>query len=101
MRVLPLVLLLALVEGDVHVGVASQNSASLPTPTRVVEIVAERFEFWPADVAITEGDVVELRLRSDDTNHGFRLVGTSTNVIIPKRGKGIATATLSGLAPGT
>ena len=30
-------------------------------------------------------------LRSDDTNHGFRIVGSDANVIIPKRGRGEAT----------
>jgi heme/copper-type cytochrome/quinol oxidase subunit 2 len=67
----------------------------------VVEITAERFEFWPPEITMTDGEAVELRLRSDDTAHGFRLVGTSTSLVIPKRGKGVATVTLTGLTPGT
>ena len=31
---------------------------------------------------------------------GFRVVGTSTNLVIPKRGEGVATVTLTGLTPG-
>jgi heme/copper-type cytochrome/quinol oxidase subunit 2 len=54
----------------------------------------------PAPRVIEEHEVIELRVRSEDTNHGFRLVGTSTNLIVPKRGKGFVTATLSGLQPG-
>jgi len=78
-----------------------EGSARQPQSTaRIVEITAERFEFWPAEVTITEGEAVELRLHSDDTAHGFRLVGTATNLVIPKRGKGVATATLTGLTPG-
>jgi cytochrome c oxidase subunit 2 len=79
-------------------------AGSMPAPqgpaARVIDMTAERFEFWPAEVIVTEGEVVELRVRSEDTLHGFRLVGTSTNVMVPKRGKGLATATLAGLKPG-
>jgi cytochrome c oxidase subunit 2 len=79
-------------------------SGSTPAPqgpaARVIDITAERFEFWPPEVTVAEGEVVEIRLRSEDTLHGFRLVGTGTNVMVPKRGKGVATATLAGLKPG-
>ena len=67
---------------------------------RVIEITAERFEFWPSEITIAEGEEVELRLRSDDTNHGFRILGAGTNLVIPKRGKGYATARFTGTAPG-
>jgi cytochrome c oxidase subunit 2 len=63
---------------------ASQASA------RVIEISAERFEFWPAEIGIGEGEHVELRIRSEDTAHGFRIFGTSVNLTVPKRGKGVA-----------
>ena len=83
---------------------ATMSAGSAPTvqgpPPRVIEITAERFEFWPPEITVTENEVIELRIRSEDTNHGFRLVGTSTNLIVPKRGKGFATATLSGMQPG-
>lgn len=81
------------------ISAGSTPAAQGPAP-RVIDITAERFEFWPPEVTMTEGEVIELRVRSEDTIHGFRLVGTSTNLIVPKRGKGIATATLSGLQPG-
>ena len=67
---------------------------------RVIEISAERFEFWPSEVTVAEGEEVELRLRSDDTIHGFRIIGTGTNLAIPKRGKGLATARFMGAVPG-
>lgn len=73
--------------------------AQTPAP-RVIEITAERFEFWPSEVTLVEGQPVEIRLRSDDTLHGFRLVGLATNVVIPKRGKGQASVTLPALEPG-
>ena len=67
---------------------------------RVIEITAERFEFWPSEVVVAEGEQVELRLRSDDTMHGFRIVGAGTNVLIPKRGSGYVVVTYIGDRPG-
>jgi len=58
---------------------------------KVVRVVAERFAFTPSEIKVKRGTVVEFRLRSDDTNHGFHIVGSDANVIIPKRGRGDAT----------
>jgi cytochrome c oxidase subunit 2 len=58
---------------------------------QVVEISVERFSFTPSEFRVKAGAPVEIRLRSDDTDHGFRIVGTDVNVTIPKRGKGVAT----------
>jgi len=66
-------------------------SARLQQKARVVDIVVERFSFTPSEFHVPAGMPVEIRLRSDDTDHGFRIVGTNVNVTIPKRGKGIAT----------
>lgn len=55
---------------------------------RVVKIAAERFQFSPSEIKLQVGDVVELRLTSDDTIHGFKIVGTETTLAIPKRGGG-------------
>ena len=68
-------------------------------PQRVVEITAERFEFWPSEMEIAEGEEVELRIHSDDTMHGFRIVGAGTNLLIPKRGKGEAVVRFTGSRP--
>jgi cytochrome c oxidase subunit 2 len=53
-----------------------------------VEIVAERFSFTPSEIKTKVNTKLTLRLRSEDTDHGFRLVGTSIDVRIPKRGRG-------------
>jgi cytochrome c oxidase subunit II len=58
---------------------------------RVVRMLAERFTFTPSQVTVKRGTVIEFRVRSDDTNHGFHIVGSNANVIIPKRGRGEAT----------
>jgi cytochrome c oxidase subunit 2 len=57
---------------------------------RVISIVAERFTFVPSEIKLQQGEVVELRIRSLDTNHGFYLRDAGVNVIVPKRGKGDA-----------
>ena len=67
---------------------------------RVVEVTAERFEFWPSEIVVAQGEEVEVRIRSDDTMHGFRIVGAGTNVLIPKRGRGYAVARFTGSQPG-
>lgn len=82
----------------------SSSAARQPAQTggpRVIEVTAERFEFWPPEITIQEGEDVELRVRSEDTVHGFRILGTGTNLTVPKRGKGQVTAVLTGLKPGT
>jgi len=57
---------------------------------RVVEIVAERFSFTPSEIRVPRGTVLELRVRSQDTMHGFRLVGRNVDLAIPKRRMGEA-----------
>jgi cytochrome c oxidase subunit 2 len=70
----------------------SSPASSQPQGRRVIEITAERFEFWPSEIRLREGEEVEFHLRSEDTAHGFRIIGAGTNVIVPKRGKGAAVA---------
>ena len=56
-----------------------------------IQILAERFRFSPDQVRIHRGQTVEFQLESDDTDHGFRIVGTDIDRIIPKRGRGTLT----------
>jgi cytochrome c oxidase subunit II len=67
---------------------------------KVVRVMAERFTFTPSQIKVKRGTVIEFRLRSDDTNHGFRIVGSDANVIIPKRGRGEATVIFRADTPG-
>jgi cytochrome c oxidase subunit II len=67
---------------------------------RIVEITAQRFEFWPSEIRVRLDEPVALRISSDDTMHGFRIVGAGVNLLVPKRGKGYATATFTGTRPG-
>ena len=68
---------------------------------RVVSVTAERFAFFPAELSVEEGTEIEFRLRSEDTAHGFRIVGQSIEVVIPKRGRGEASARFAPPGPGT
>ena len=63
---------------------------------KVVRIVVERFRFTPDVIRVRRGQTLELHLESDDTDHGFHVVGTEINRIIPKRGRGelVVTVTL-------
>ena len=67
----------------------------------VVEIVAERFVFTPSRVTVSQGSTIEFRLKSEDTSHGFLIVGTDIDVIIPKRRQGEAKVTFVADTPGS
>jgi cytochrome c oxidase subunit 2 len=68
----------------------TDTEAGLEKPGRVINIVAERFSFVPSQIKLKLGEVVELRIRSLDTNHGFYIREAGVSVIVPKRGKGDA-----------
>ena len=60
-------------------------------PRKTIEIVAERFLFTPAEITVDRGTTLEIKLTSEDTDHGFHIVGSDINVTIPKRGRGHVT----------
>jgi cytochrome c oxidase subunit II len=67
---------------------AGQAAPRQQSSPRVIRISAERFSFTPSEIRMSEGEEVELRIASEDTAHGFRLVGTGLGGTVPKRGKG-------------
>ena len=71
-------------------GLTGSPSRQAQTP-QVVEITAERFSFTPSEIKVKAGTALEIRLRSDDTAHGFRILGTDIDLELPKRGRGVAT----------
>lgn len=88
--------------GMVMLVAAASPSGSQSPPARVVHVVAERFSFTPSEITVDQGTLVELRLTSDDTAHGFRLIGPGdVNVEIPKRGRGDIRVTFEAKEPGT
>ncbi len=74
--------------------------AARQQPAEIVDISVERFSFTPSEFKVKAGQRVEIRLRSDDTDHGFRILGTDVNVIVPKRGKGTVTVVFEPPKPG-
>jgi cytochrome c oxidase subunit 2 len=82
---------------------ASAHPAALaarPAKAQIIEIEAERFSFTPSEFRVKADAPVEIRLRSQDTDHGFRILGTAVSVIVPKRGKGAVTVTFQPPEPG-
>ena len=94
-----LCLLLTVVTGLAAAARPAATAARQAKP-QVIDIDAERFSFTPSEFRVKADAPVEIRLRSDDTDHGFRILGTDINVIIPKRGKGTATVTFQPPNPG-
>lgn len=84
--------------------VASAHGGQPTDPAKVVHIVAERFTFVPSEISVEQGTVLELRLTSDDTIHGFRLTGPDqtgeVDVAIPKRGRGDVRVRFEAAEPG-
>jgi cytochrome c oxidase subunit II len=77
--------------GTVSGAVGAAARATRNQNAQVVEVTVERFSFTPSEFRVKAGVPVEIRLRSDDTDHGFHILGTDINITIPKRGKGVAT----------
>jgi cytochrome c oxidase subunit II len=75
------------------------TAPAAPAP-RIIRVNAERFAFFPSRITVSAGEEVEFRIKSDDTSHGFRLVGGAVNVAIPKRGKGEARVVVRLQEPG-
>jgi cytochrome c oxidase subunit 2 len=73
--------------------VHAQETQPAPAPEQTVDVLAERFSFSPSEIKTTVGTTLQIRLESDDTSHGFRIVGTDVNIEIPKRGRGTTTVT--------
>jgi cytochrome c oxidase subunit 2 len=68
--------------------IALATGGSFAQAPKVVRITAERFAFSPSEIVVDKGTTIEFHLTSDDTDHGFKIVGTNVNAEIPKRRRG-------------
>ena len=93
-------LFVALVVAASVTGASHAAPAGQAAPVRTIDITASRFEFWPSEISVAEGEAVEFRITSEDTVHGFRIVGNGLNLVVPKRGKGVAVARFTGTQAG-
>ena len=67
----------------------ASGSQDLKAPVpRVIRVSAERFAFTPSEIIVEKGTTIEFHLTSDDTDHGFRIIGTEVDAEIPKRRRG-------------
>ena len=86
-----MLLLVAILFGGVpkapHLRQGSGGQASSPA-VKVIRVSAERFGYTPSEIVVEKGTTIEFHLTSDDTDHGFRIVGTDVNAQIPKRRRG-------------
>ena len=82
---------------ELHADPLGQDAAAA---RRLVRMSAERFLFTPSEISVEEGTVLEIHLTSDDTDHGFRIIGSSIDVSIPKRNRGEAVAVFAATTPG-
>jgi cytochrome c oxidase subunit II len=92
--------LLFALTGIIAESAGASTGAARKQSAQVVDITVERFSFTPSEFRVKAGQTVEIRLRSEDTDHGFRILGTDINVTIPKRGKGVAKVTFQPPSPG-
>jgi cytochrome c oxidase subunit II len=86
-------LTVVLLAGIVAAVVQAQEAQPAPAAEQMVDVLAERFSFSPSEIRTTVGTTLQIRLESDDTAHGFRIIGTDVNIEIPKRGRGTTTVT--------
>lgn len=66
--------------------------------TRRLEVTASRYAFAPSRIEVREGDVVELVLRSADTEHGLAIPAYRVKVAIPKGGEAVGVSFVAGRA---
>jgi cytochrome c oxidase subunit 2 len=79
------------------------QSTNSPGPAQsevLVDVTAERFSFTPSEIRVKTGTRLQIRLQSDDTDHGFRIPDTGIDVRIPKRNRGTTTVTFEATKPG-
>jgi cytochrome c oxidase subunit 2 len=64
------------------------SAAAAPEP-QVVNVVARRFEFEPAQITVTVGQPVRLMVRSEDGVHGVEIKKFKVNKDVPRGGEAV------------
>jgi cytochrome c oxidase subunit II len=84
------VMAVAIVLATVAVAAMGDSSLHAGEPARDVHVVARKFGFEPAVIAVTTGERVRLLIRSADTVHGFQIRGLNIDLQVPKSGEAVA-----------
>jgi cytochrome c oxidase subunit 2 len=80
--------LIGVLLGTVVAGTLCSGAApSALEASRRVEVTASRYKFEPARIEVKQGEIVELVLRSADTDHGLAIKAYGVKVAIPKGGE--------------
>jgi cytochrome c oxidase subunit II len=69
---------------------ASSRQAVAPDGPRVIEVVARRYAFEPAEIEVAEGETVRLMVRSADGPHGIEIKQFKVKKEIPRGAAPIA-----------
>jgi cytochrome c oxidase subunit 2 len=71
----------------VVLGLLPAGASSSAPGTHRFEVTASRYKFDPARIEVRQGEVVDLALRSADTDHGLAIGAYAVKVAIPKGGE--------------
>jgi len=89
--------LLAVLRWTVVSGAMCAGAASSAVEvTQRVEVTASRYRFDPTRIEVNRGDVVDLVLRSADTEHGLAIKAYGVKVAIPRGGEAVGVAFVAG-----
>ena len=86
----PLLAIAGVLASMLVIGPGMPGARSFRQERVVVPVLAERFSFTPSEIRVPAGVTLELRIRSDDTMHGFRIGSHGVDVAVPKRRQGEA-----------
>lgn len=78
---------------------AQQDPATATAPT-IIEVVARKYEFEPAQIEVVEGTRVRLLVRSGDGVHGVEIKKFNVNKMVRRGGEPV-TIEFVASAPGT
>jgi cytochrome c oxidase subunit 2 len=79
---------------------AAGAASSAVETTQRFEVTASRYKFEPARIEVRQSDIVELVLRSADTDHGLAIKAYAVKVAIPKGGETVGVSFVAS-RPGT
>lgn len=67
---------------------AAMAAASDPAPpARTIDVVASRYAFAPDPIEVTVGELVELRVKSADVEHGIGIKAFKVKALVPEGGE--------------
>ena len=65
------------------------RQAVASTPIHAIDVAARKFQFEPASLVVSAGEVVRLTIHSDDVVHGFAIPRLNIDVRIPGGGEAV------------